>query len=85
MTAIRAIIRNGRIETADPIALPEGAEFFISLPVPDGENDDWDNSLDPLKFTEQELAALEADRRSRKEWERAHYEERAEQLRKVWE
>ena len=45
MNAIRAIVRNGRIETEEPIDLPEGTELLI--PIPNGESDDdggWDNS-----------------------------------------
>jgi hypothetical protein len=61
-------------------------------------NDDWDNSpegiaawlkwydsLQPLVFTEGELAAQEADRLARKQWEKAHFNERAAKLQKLWE
>lgn len=83
MSAIRAVIHNGRIETAEPIELPEGTEFLIPLPVAaraSDRDDDWDNSpegiaawlawydsLQPLVFSDEELAALEADRAARKE------------------
>jgi len=32
MNAIKAIIRNGRIEPQEPLNLPEGTELLISLP-----------------------------------------------------
>ena len=42
-------------------------------------------AIPPLKFTPDELKALEADRLARKEWEKAHFFEEAERLRKMWE
>jgi hypothetical protein len=41
--------------------------------------------VEPLEMTDEERAALEADRRSRKEWEKAHFEERAEKVQRAWE
>ena len=41
--------------------------------------------IEPFEMTDEERAALEADRRSRKEWEKAHFDERAEKLRRAWE
>ncbi len=41
--------------------------------------------IEPLEMTEDERAALAADRQARKEWEKAHFEERAEKLRRMWE
>jgi hypothetical protein len=100
MNAIKAIIRNGRIETDEPINLPEGTELLIPLPNGDAEREEeawddspegieawlrWCDSLEPLIFTEQELAALEADRRARKEWEKARFDEYADEVRRLWE
>jgi hypothetical protein len=45
----------------------------------------WYDSLRPLLFTDEERAAWEAERQARKEWEKAHFEERAEKLRRMWE
>jgi len=71
MTTMKADVRNGRIETDDPLDLPEGTELLIPVPVPgaDDEND-WDNSpegiaawlawadsLEPLVFTDEERFA----------------------------
>ncbi len=99
MNTIKAVIRNGRIETEEPLDLPEGTELLIPLPgVSPDDEDGWDNSpegiaawlkwydsLEPLIFTEEERSAWEADRQARKEWEIAHFDEYTEKLRKVWE
>jgi hypothetical protein len=45
MSSIKAIVRDGRIETEEPLDLPEGTELLI--PIPDRPGDDepaWDNS-----------------------------------------
>jgi hypothetical protein len=89
MSLIKAVVRNGRIETDEPLDLPEGTELLI--PIPDRFEDDepgWDNSpegiaawlawsesLEPLIFTEEEKAAWEADRRARKEWGKDLFDE----------
>ena len=102
MNAIKAVVRNGRIETDEPINLPDGTELVIPLPnassAPEEPQEEWDDSpegieawlrwcdsLQPLIFTEEELAALEVDRRARKEWEKAHFAEYSDQLRRLWE
>jgi hypothetical protein len=41
--------------------------------------------IEPFEMTEQERAALQAVRQARKEWEKAHFDERAEKLRRSWE
>jgi hypothetical protein len=43
------------------------------------------DKVEPFEMTEEERAALAADRLARKEWEKAHFEAHAEKLRKVWE
>lgn len=99
MNTIKAVVRNGRIETEEPLDLPEGTELEIPRPgcSPDDE-DGWDNSpegiaawlkwydsLEPLIFTDEERAAWQADRQARKEWEIAHFDEYTDKLQKVWE
>jgi hypothetical protein len=49
MNAIRAVVRNGRIETDEPLNLPEGTELVIPLPDPSGNGaedyeEGWDTS-----------------------------------------
>ena len=98
MATLKATVRNGRLETDQPIDLPDGTELRIPIPDSTGDDDGWDNtpeaiaawltwydSLQPLIFTEEERAALDADRRARKDWEKAHFEEYAEELRRLWE
>jgi hypothetical protein len=98
MSTIKAVVRNGRIETEGPLDLPDGTELLI--PIPDRAGDEepgWDNSpegiaawlawsesLEPLIFTEEEKAAWEADRRARKEWEEDHFDEYTDSLTRMW-
>jgi hypothetical protein len=97
MTSIKAIVRNGRVETDAPLGLPDGTEVLI-VPPDEGVTDiwadtpegvrawmDWLDSLEPLNFTPEEQSALQADRASRRAWELAHFEERAEKLKRLWE
>jgi hypothetical protein len=99
MSPIKAVVRNGRIETEEPLDLPEGTELLIPRPGSSLDDEDgWDNSpegiaawlkwydsLEPLIFTDEERAAWQADRQARKEWELSHFDEYTEKLRKVWE
>ena len=39
----------------------------------------------PFDFSSEEAARLEAARQEQKAWELAHFEERAEKLRRMWE
>jgi hypothetical protein len=74
MNVINAIVRNGRVETDEPIDLPDGTELRITLAY-DSKNGegDWDNlpeeierwlewydSLQPLRMTPEEEAESEA-------------------------
>jgi predicted DNA-binding antitoxin AbrB/MazE fold protein len=94
MSIIKATFRNGRIEPDEPLDLPDGTELQISLP----ENDDEPMSqaeidrvltamdqIIPFDRSPEEEARLETDRQARKEWEKDHFFERAEKLRKMWE
>jgi len=101
MDAIKAMVRNGRIETEDPINLPEGTELVVlpadqsSLEVMEAGWDDspegirewieWLHTLQPLIFTPEERAEWEQARADRKVWDVEHSEERAEKLRRLWE
>lgn len=44
----------------------------------------WLDSLEPLLFTEEELANLEADKKAQKEWEKRHFFEHADKLANSW-
>src|SRR5256885_16392834 len=99
MDAIKAVVRNGHIETEVPLDLPDGTRLLI-LPtsaVDDDAQDNWDNSpesisawlkwydsLQPLSFTQEERLAWDEDREARRAWEQAHADERAEKLRRLW-
>jgi hypothetical protein len=98
MDAIKAKVRNGRVETDMPLNLPDGTELLIfHSNAAAVVEDDWDNTpqgiaawlkwydaLQPLIFTPEERHAWRENQRSRKEWEVAHAEERAEKLRGLW-
>jgi hypothetical protein len=99
MDAIKAMVRNGRIEPDVPLDLPEGTQLLVVPSNAAGEREDgWDNtpdgiaawlewydSLEPLVFTAQERQAWQQDREARREWELAQSDKREENLRKLWE
>jgi len=43
------------------------------------------DQVEPLEMTDEERAAWEAERQDRKGWEKAHFAEHAEKLRRMWE
>lgn len=72
---IKAIVRNGRLETEEPIDLPDGTEHLI--PVNNGaisEEDEFMSpgeiarvlaameQIEPFEWTDEERTAWEADR-----------------------
>jgi hypothetical protein len=99
MVMIRATVRNGRIEPDEPLNLPDGTELLIPVPdSPSGRAGDEPMSpeeiervlaamdrMESLQMTDAELAAWEADRRARKEREKALFFEHAEKLQRMWE
>jgi hypothetical protein len=99
MSAIKATVRNGRIEPDSPLALPEGAKVLV-FPESDvnGDVDDeadtpeaiarwlaWYETLEPLILTDEERRAWDERRAAQKAWELEHFEERANKLRRMWE
>jgi hypothetical protein len=99
MTTMTAIVRNGQLELPRPIDLPDGTEVEIRLPETEhssGEEGQMTpeeiartlaamDKIEPLEMSDEERAALTADRQARKEWEKAHFDERAEKVRRGWE
>lgn len=99
MTTIKAVVRNGRLEVDEPLDLPDGT--VLQIPVPgDTAQAEGDgpmspdeieqvlaamDRMEPLRMTDAELAAWEADRKARREWEKAHFFEHAEKLQRMWE
>ena len=41
-------------------------------------------TIEPLEMSDEERAALEADRQARKEWEKANFDAQAEKLQRSW-
>jgi hypothetical protein len=44
----------------------------------------WYDALEPLRFTDEERATPEADRKARREWEKAYFNEHADRSRGMW-
>ncbi len=93
MTTIIAVIRNGQLELPRPLDLPDGTEVEIRLPELESPMSAEEiarpltamDKVEPFDLTDAERAEVEAKCQARKEWEKAHFEERAEQLRKIGE
>lgn len=96
--AIRATVRDGRIEADEPLDLPDGTELVVyaadDRPDPEDAYGDTPEglaawlrdfqSLEPLILTEEERRVIEQAKADQKAWELAHFEEHAEKLRKMW-
>jgi hypothetical protein len=96
MTALKGIIQNGQVVLPTPPNLPDETEVAV-LPLRQAESDvdplgpeeiarllAQMDQVQPFELTAEERAALEADRRCRKEWEKAHFDERAAKPRSSW-
>lgn len=98
MTAITAIVRCGRLEVQVPEDWPDGTNVEISPIDPDraaaGDGpmtaDEIARTLaamelvEPLEFTKEEEAAIEAARQERKQWAKDNFNERASKLAEDW-
>ncbi|MBI1831858.1 MAG: hypothetical protein HYR84_10450 [Planctomycetes bacterium] len=97
MTTIKATITGRRLELDVPADWPDGTEVEIH-PVQqmDTEADSLSpqeiahtlaamDLIEPFEMTAEEETAWEADRRARKEREKAEFAEHAGDLRRVWE
>src|SRR5262249_45180951 len=97
--AIRGIIRKGQVIIAQPADLPDETEVEI-VPVGLASPTDDEGTMgpdeiartlaamdrvEPFEMTGAEEASIEADRRARKEWEKARFLEQADRLRDIWE
>ncbi len=98
MTMLRATISGRRLELDVPADWPDGTEVEIH-PIERGTVGGTEvmspeeiartlaamDQIEAFDMTEGELAAWEADRRSRKEQDKARFAEHAEKLRSQWE
>jgi hypothetical protein len=92
---LKGIIRNGQVIVIGPTDLPDGTEVEIlplGLSAVAQMNPDeiaWTlaamERIEPFEMTDAERAAIEADRLARKEREKAHFDEHADRLRRIWE
>ena len=95
-TILKGVVRNGRIEVAEPIEFPDGTEVMIAESRAVESDDDPMSpeeiarvlaameKIEPFMLTPEEEAAWEADRKARKEREKAHFMENAQRLRRMW-
>jgi hypothetical protein len=97
MSTLKGIIRTGQVIVIGPTDLPDGTEVEI-LPVGPSAVDDQAQmtpdeiartlaameKIEPFEMTDAERAAIEADRQSRRAWEKAHFDEHADRLRGFW-
>jgi hypothetical protein len=91
---IRGTVSGGRLEVDVPDDWPDGTEVEIQ---PVAHDDDVMSpeeiartlaamdQIEPFEMTEAEEAAWEAERKARKEAEKATFFQRAEELRRQWE
>jgi hypothetical protein len=97
--AIQVTVKDGRLELQVPPDWPDGITVEIH-PVGQPPALDDEGPLPPeeiarflalmdqaeaLVMTDEERRAWEADRRARKDWEKAHFDEHADKLRRIWE
>jgi hypothetical protein len=96
VTVIKANVRQGRLETDEPIDLPDGTELLI--PLATAEDKDRSptreeiaaalaamDEIESFSWTEQERADWHADRKARRDLEKAGFQQEAEKLRSIWE
>jgi hypothetical protein len=99
MSAVRATWKNGQVVLDGPVSWAEGLRLTIEpeqshealaadapmTPEEIARTLSAMDKIEPFDLTDDERAAWEAERRSRKEWEKAHFAEHAEKLRRTWE
>jgi hypothetical protein len=101
MTTLTAIVRNGQLELPEPLNLPDGTRVEVRLLESNGTGPSDEEGpmtpeeiartlaamqkIEPFEMTPEEEAAVEAARKARKEWEKAHFDEHAAKLQRGWE
>jgi hypothetical protein len=89
---IKAIIRDGQLEVAEPIELPDETAVTVTLQADDDDRIEtpeeiadwlrWYSTLQPFEFTAEERTALRKGLEEQKEFDIAKAEERARMLRR---
>ena len=98
MTTIKATIKGGRLEVDAPADWPDGTEVEIhplehsgtigsEIMSPEEINKTLAaiDLMEPFDVSADEQASWDADRKARKEREKAEFAEHAEKLRRAWE
>ena len=71
MTTFKGI---ARADDEGPVTAEEMARTLAAM-----------EDVQPFELSDEERAAIEADRQTRKEWEKARFDEHADRLRRLWE
>jgi hypothetical protein len=90
------VVLDGPVTWAEGMRLVVEPEQAPELPAANGQDDSMTpeeiahtlaamDKIEPLNLTDDERAAWDAERRARKEWEKAHFAEHADKLRGQWE
>jgi hypothetical protein len=100
MSAIRSVVKNGRVEVDAPPDWPDGTPVRVELGLKGKSEDDdegpetpeeiqawlrWYHSLEPIVMTPEEEAAWEADREMQKEFDTANAAERDQRIEGIFE
>lgn len=98
MSAIRGIIRKGQVIMTEPADLPDETEAeIVPAGLTESAHDERAltpdeiartlaamDAIEPFEMTDEERAAIEADRQARKEREKARFNVYADRLRRAW-
>jgi hypothetical protein len=95
MLLTKGVIRGGQVVVSEPINLPDGSVVTIrESRLVDNDDEQPDSpeeiaadiarmqAFEALDMTDAELAIWEAERQTKKAWEKAHFFARVEQLRR---
>jgi hypothetical protein len=98
MVALKGVIKDGQVVLPQRADLPDGTEVEVlplgrSEPEEDTPPDPDEiarrlalmEQVQPFAMTDEERAAWQADRQTRKDSEKAKFGEHAEKLRRMWE
>jgi hypothetical protein len=90
MLTIKAIVRDGQLEIAEPIELPNETAVTVTVEADDDDRIEtpeeiadwlrWYSTLQPFEFTDAERAAIRRGLEEQKEFDIAQAEERAQML-----
>jgi hypothetical protein len=94
-TTIKATVHGRRLELEVPAEWPDGTEVEIQLLQQSADSDEMSpeeiakllaalDQFEPVEMTDAELAAWEAERKARRDQQKARFMEHAEEYRRMW-